>query len=406
MAKTMKLLLRVGFTLFILTGMRVERVEAQNVFHVWFDTVTARAGDTVEMNVHYTFTSTHSHSIDSYQLRFMYDTSEVFPIYPYAFVLDSTASGLFFDTTFSHSGILAIGQSELDLTNPVLIRIRFRVNRQLADTAFIRWDTSSDLFDPSEGVDQVILQDGWIRTASVAGHMALSTPPVTVHGITDGYSPDSVAFKLPVSVSNIASANIRSALFSFAYDSARFPLNGVSADAASGIEVDSVNSSPIAEGSRQVNIWIHGLNGAIGGGDTLLRIAFTGLVGLDTICDTLGDVSLRPTNADGLIGNTVYPGNPICLEGVAPSAVEMPEELPANNLQIYPNPATVAVRMEAPDEAAPATITVFDMLGRTIGEWSGGEVLWQIPPGVVPGIYRVVCGQQQKMFMKTLVIER
>jgi len=402
----MKLLLRVCFTLLILTGSRVERAEAQNVFHVWFDTVTAKAGDTVEMDVHYTFISTHAHNIDYFQLRLQYDSSEVSPLDTNAYVLDGTASGSFFDTTFSHLGITALGQSELDTTNPVLIRIRFRVNRQLADTAFIRWDTSFGMFVQNENVDSVIRQDGWIRTATAAGHVMLSTPPITAHGVSDGYSADSVAFELPVSVSNIANANIKSALFSFAYDSARFPLSGVSAGVTSGIQVDSVASVPISKGSRRINIWISSLGGAINGADTLLRLDFTGLVGLDTVCDTLSDVSLRATNVDGLIGNVVYLGNPMCLEGEAPSSVAKVQ--PQNDgLRLYPNPATDAVRIDATDDATPATITAYDMLGRKIGRWTNvGDVQWQIPASVLPGMYRVVCEQREETFMKTLVIER
>lgn len=402
MAKTMKLLLGVGFMFSIVFGVHVEQVEAQNVFHVWFDTVTARAGDTAIVNVHYTLHSTHAHNLDHFQLRLQYDSSEIFPI---AYDIAGTASGMF-DTTISHRGILAQGSSEIDTTNPVLIRIRFRVNRELADTAFIQWDTLFNLFDPSEGMDEVIQQNGWIRTATVAGHVVLSTPPITAHGITAGFSPDSVAFLLPVSVSNISTANMRSALLSFAYDSARFPLNGVFADPASGIRIDSVASSPIVSGSRRVNIWMHSVSGVITGADTLLRIGFMGLVGLDTVCDTLGDVSLRPTNSDGLVGNTVYLGNPICLEGEAPNSVTLPEQSEMSRLSIYPNPARDAVRIEAPDDGAPARIVIYDMLGRTIGNWNSAAAEWEIPASVAPGIYRVVCDQEQKTFMKTLVIER
>lgn len=403
MAKTMKLHVRVCFTLLILTGSRVERAEAQNVFHVWFDTVAATAGDTVEVNVYYTFTSTHAHTIDYYRLRLQYDSSEVSPLDSTGYDLAGTASGMFFDTTTSFLGIFAHGQSELDTTNPVLIRIRFRVNRQLADTAFIRWDTSFDLFDQYENVDQVIRQDGWIRTATVAGHVVLSTPPITVHGITAGYSPDSVAFTLPVRVSNIAAANVRSALLSFTYDSTTLSLRRISA--SNGIRLDSAETNPIPGGRQRVDTWISASHGVILGGETLL-VAFDGLVGLDTVCDTLSDVSLRPTNADGLIGNTVYLGNPMCLEGEAPSSVAVVQP-PNGGLRLYPNPATDAVRIDATDNVTPATIIVYDMLGRMIVRWTnGGEVQWQIPPSVTPGMYRVVCEQREETFMKTLAIER
>ena len=396
----------VGFTLFFLTGASGGPADAQNVFRVQFDTVTIHASDTAEVNVNYTFVSTHSHTIDHYQLRLQYDSSEVSPLDSTGYDLAGTASGMFFDTTTSFLGIIAQGQSELDLTNPVLLRIRFRVNPRLADTAFIRWDTLFNLFDSGEGVDQTIRQDGWIRTPSVAGHVVLSTPPITVHGVTAGYRPDSVAFELPVSVSNISSANMRSALLSFTYDSTRFPLNGVSADAASGIEIDSVESSPVEAGSRRVYIWMHGVSGVITGADTLLRIAFTGLVGLDTVFDTLTNVSLRPTNADGWIGNTEYLGNPICLEGRAPSNVVMQDNGLQSRLEVYPNPATNAVSIEAPESGEPATITVFDMLGRMTAGWNSGAVQWRIPTSMAPGIYRVICRQQQQTFMRSLVIER
>lgn len=406
MAKTMKLLARVCFTLLILTGCRIEQVKAQNVFQVWFDTVAATAGDTVQVNVYYTFTSTHAHAIDYYQLRFQYDSSEVSPLESAAYGLAGTASGLFFDTTTSHLGITAQGQSELDTTNPVLIRIRFRVNRQLADTAFIRWDTSFNMFVQGENVDQVIRQDGWIRTATPAGHVVLSTPPITVHGITVGYSPDSVAFMLPVSVSNLSAANLRSALLSFTYDSTTLSLSGVLPTGNSGVRVDSMQSNPLPGGRQQVNTWISAMNGVITGGDTMITLAFDGLVGLDTVCDMLSDVSLRPTNADGLIGNTVYLGNPMCLEGEAPSSVTMVQP-PDAGLKIYPNPATDAVRIDATDGATPGTITAYDMLGRMIARWTdGNEVQWQIPSSLTPGIYRVVCEQREETFMKTLVIER
>jgi|GEM_PF-2792688 len=404
MAKMMRLLLRVSFTLFLLTGSHIERAKAQNVFHVWFDTVTAKAGDTVEVNVYYTFTSTHAHTLNYFQLRFQYDSSEIFPI---GYDLAGTASGMFFDTTTSHLGIAAQGQSELDLTNPVLIRIRFRVNRQLADTAFIRWDTSFDLFDQNENVDQVLRRDGWIRTATAAGHLVLRTPPITLHGVTAGYSPDSVAFELPFVASDITSANMQTALLTFTYDSTLLSLQSFTFKPGITNVYSSAESSEAIPGGRQhVSVWLRAFSGVIPGGDTIMTVTFMGLVGLDTVCTTLGDVSLRPTNPDGLIGNTVYLGNSICLEGEAPNAVVTMEESEANGLRVYPNPATAAVRIAAPDQSAPAVIVVFDMLGREVGRWNDHEAQWQLSPQVAAGIYRVVCEQKQKEFMKSLIIER
>ncbi len=389
-------------TLFLVSS--AESVKAQNVFHIRFDTVTAKAGDTVAVNVYYSFTSTHAHTINYFQARFSYDTTEIYPV---EYDLAGTASGMFFDTTSSHLGITARGQSEIDLSNPVLFRIKFRVNHQLADTAFIHWDSSFVLFDASENVDQVTTQDGWIRTATAAGHVVLTTPSVDVKGVTQGYSPDSVPFRLPVIASNLSGARMRSAVLSFTYDSTVLSLSGALAGKAAELVVDSMHSTALMGGRRAVSISVHAVSDVLFGGDTLIALPFVGLVGLDTVCETLSDVSLRPTNSDALIGNTVYTAGSICLKGSAPSSVAI-EEGQSTKLEIYPNPATSSVRIEASGFEGMLTIGVFDVLGRPLYSWDGTSTTWQVPADLSPGVYQVIAesGSQHERIRAMLVIER
>src|ERR1035437_10906152 len=51
------------------------KAQAQNVFRVRIDTITANAGDTVFVNAYYTFTTSKPHTIDHYLARFLYDAS-------------------------------------------------------------------------------------------------------------------------------------------------------------------------------------------------------------------------------------------------------------------------------------------------------------------------------------------
>lgn len=366
----------------VLSGLLVERADAQNVFRAWFDTVTVGASDTVTVNVYYTFTSTHPHNIDYVQLRFRYDSSEILPI---GYDLDGTASAMLFDTTPSHLGITALGQSEIDTTNPVLLRIRFRVNPRLADTAFLHWDLTFPLFDASENVDNVIRQDGWIRAKSNAGHVVLSTPPVSVHGVTSGYSPDSVGFDLPIIVSNISSANVQRALLSFSYDSTVLSLQRLSVSPA--ILDDSTTSMAVPIGRQQVRAWLRAPSGVITGGDTVGTASFVALVGLDSICTELSDVSFRPADSMGWIGNTIYLGNEICMVGTLPDAVAQ-AAAPGQHVNIYPNPANTEVHIE--DATRHSTIGIYDMLGRLLYEWKGRSVAWAIPSAIPSGIYHVI----------------
>jgi len=176
----------------------VSGATAQNIMRLRFDTVTAHPGDIVTLNVYYTFSATHGHDIQDVRVRMRYDTNLVWPV---KYILDGTASASFYDTTTSHLGILAIGQGqEMDFTNPVLLRIQFRVDSALSDTAWIRWDSdykyATSVFElSSDGVDSVTFEDGWIRVPAVAS--VLSAPSEKNLTIFPNPAKDEVMLSLP-----------------------------------------------------------------------------------------------------------------------------------------------------------------------------------------------------------------
>jgi len=408
MAMMYRLLVRVALCVLAVTA-GAPVLSAQNVFSVRLDTVTANAGDTVTVNAYYTFSATGTHNINSFTAQFDYDSTEAHLL---GFVVSGTASAAF-DTAdrTSHRGLtLGGGQfdHEIDLTNPVLFGIRFLVNRRLADTAFVRWDTNVTLFDPEEGVDQVLRQDGWVRTHSTVGHVAVSTPGETIKGITIGYSPDSVSFDLPFVVSNLDSANMKIASLTFTYDSTVLSWARTVTASSESLKVDSIGTTVLLGGLQQCTIVLASQTGTIKGSDTLADLTFVGLVGLDTVCEAFTNVSLRPVNSDAWIGNTAYSFDSICLEGTAPSGVTQVEE--QSNMKMYPNPATNEVTIGVPGNADGMKFELYDAVGRL--SFEGPLVLgeWQIPAGFQAGVYEVVINgslltTQRSKCVGTLIVE-
>lgn len=159
-------------------------ISAQNVMHLRIDTVTAKPGVMVDVRVLYTFTSTHAHNIDDFDARFLFDTSEcrvdtLNGLFPY--IMNGSAPFPAFDTTWSFTGLLAIGDTEINLTDSVLFTIRMILDSN-ADTAWIRWDSNwyhgyglAVFKVGGEEVDSVTLEDGWIRS---------SKPPASVQSVS------------------------------------------------------------------------------------------------------------------------------------------------------------------------------------------------------------------------------
>jgi len=387
-----------GFALVVST----QTLFAQNVFSIRFDTVTASAGDTVTVNALYTFKSTHAHNINGYTAQINYDSTEVHLL---GYVLAGTATPPA-DTGFSgtsHRGISALGQSEIDLANPVLFGIRFRVDRQLADTAFVQWDTNIPILGSTQGVDRVSYADGWVRTPTAAGHVVIQTPGETLKGITAGYFPDSIPFTLPFVVSNLDGANMTSARLTFTYDTTVLSWGQTIAGSSESLKLDSIGTTVLPGGLQQCTIVLSSTTGTIKGSDTLVKLPFVGLVGLDTVCEALTNVTLRPVNSDALIGNTAYLFDSICLEGSAPSDVAQGNG--SLSLEMYPNPATDRVTINVSGNTEDANLKIYDAVGRLLFDGPLVHEEWEIPSGFRSGAYQVVLNEaNHKIRIGTLIV--
>ena len=194
----------------------------QNIMRIRFNTVTITPGDTSAIvNVFYDFTATHVHNIQDVRVRINYDSNKVYPIH---YILANTAMAAFDglqDTITSHLGILAThlfsgDTQELDLTNPVLMKIQFRVHPALADTAWVRWDPNYEyapaMFElPGDSVDSVVLEDGWIRVPQTEN---VTQPAAQLERIEILPNParDKVRFDVPGGISVPARIDVLDAL--------------------------------------------------------------------------------------------------------------------------------------------------------------------------------------------------
>ena len=271
--------------------------QAQYNMSLRFDTATAIPGDTVVLDVFYKFTSsTPPKSVQDFNVRFEYDTTEV---YAFDYILDGTASANMTILDTSHHGILAANGS-LDFTNPILCKIRFRVNKRLADTALIQWDTDVSVFEYSDSIN-VTEQDGWIRTPSTAGNVTLWTPSMTVD--------TGEVFNAPVSISGIENANIDSAVLRFEVDSTdRLLFRGaVAATSSNSLVIDTSVSGDT------VTIVLKALAGHIVSSDSMVTLSFYSVPWYDTACVTLRDLKFEALDSASLIGNTASSSGSICI---------------------------------------------------------------------------------------------
>jgi hypothetical protein len=380
---------------------------AQPVFRVTLDTATAKAGDTVTVFARYSFDPSGPHNINSYSAHIDWDTTELHLI---AFVLDGTATppsdtlGL---SGTSHHGITTYGPSEIDLSNPILFGIKFVTDKRLGDTVFLHWDTTLLMFDPTEGAGTVVRENGWVRTPTLAAHFTIHIPGNTVSGYSDGYSPDSVRFRLPIIVSNLSAASMTMARVSFDYDSSQLLFVGAIGDSL--VTIDSVSSTLLFGGLDSGVIVLSSRSAFLSGDDTLVTAEFIGLVGMDSVCQEFSNVQLRALNANGLIGNTDYTADSVCvdwapLDDVRPSTTREPFE-------IYPNPASNEVWMKIPGMSDPAsedqaTLEVVDAVGRTV--WMGPlmGLSWLIPSTFPNGAYELHVRTDHHSYQSAIIVEK
>jgi len=363
------------------------RSQSANVFRASVDRLTANAGDTVIVSVHYTFTAPKAHNIRGYAARFSFDSTLIRVV---DFITDSTASagmGTVPNRTPPNAGLVALGSQEIDLTNPVLFKIIIAVNRQLSDTGFLLWNRAITLIDKSWGVDSIVEDDGWVRTPESNGHVVLTTPGIILHGESDGFTPDSVVFQLPILVSDVRFARMSEAVLQFVFDDARLAFKA-------SRQVSLIQISNGFQHFDTAQFLVRGPNGnLIVGGDTIAIVDFTAIVGTDTACTALRNMRLTPIAGDAFLGNTIYSFDSICLFGGWKSfGVISNEKKPSAQFEIYPNPAQrhVAFRCEGFDERDRVRISVFDVNGKIVYRTDDRSAGWEIAPSAPKGVYEVV----------------
>ncbi len=380
----------------VLSLMTAPIAVAQNVFRVRIDTVTAKAGDTVTVNVYYTLASMHTHSLNGYVARFSYDTNLLWIA---GYITDSTTASNGFPVSVSHLGIATSQQGqEINLAKPVLFRMRVVLRSALADTGWIHWNPDFAMFESTTGVDSVVQQDGWVRTATASGHTVLTTPAVKIAGKSNGYVPDSVQFDLPMMISDIRDANVRSARLSFVFDSSRLRFD--SATSKSGTA--TINSIERRGDTARI-VFSGNYQGMMVGGDTLVVLHFVAFVGIDTECVTLSNPLWEPLNSDALTGSTAFTFDSICLYGSYGTA-EVDRGAALRAMQAFPNPARDLVVICGMDAAR---LQVFDQLGRCVlTEGRLADAIWQIPAVIPDGVYTIIAQGTRGAARAEIVIKR
>jgi hypothetical protein len=370
-------------------------VSAQHSMRVRIDTVTGNPGDTVLVNVYYTFTGTLPFDLHAFNAKFSYDTALV---YIADYVSSGTASSAIPIFDKSHLGVVFYASSgtDIDFANPVLFRMKVAIKQSLSDTAWIRWVA----FGTDEPVDSEVEQDGSVRTQVTAAHTVLTAKSKIVSGVSSGYFPDSVRFTLPVMISDISAANVTSAELRFKYDERRLAF--VAAHSTSNLQTQIARVSKVEQTANTVTVDLQASGEKILGADTLVNLDFYALVGIDTVCTGLDSVRWTPLNSDAKRGATEIAFDSICLYGRLGTAdVEIDEVGP---VRLYPNPARDFVLSAGADIE---NLKVFDAFGRLVALCELNSNVWTVPASFRSGLYRVVVTDRVgRTTAAALVIER
>jgi len=268
------------------------------------DTVTGKAGDTMTVNVYYTFAGESPFDLHAFNAKFDYDTNLA---YIAGYITAGTASEPLSIYDQTHLGIVFLSSrgTDIDFTKSVLFRMRIVLRQSLSDTAWIRWVA----FGTDEAVDSVNMQDGWVRTPTTTAHTLISAQREVVSGVSSGYFADSVRFRWPVLISDVSGANIKSAELQFVYDYRHLAFIG----ATSTSQTSKVTA--LHDNGTAVKIDFESAGPKMLGADTLVNLDFYALVGIDTVCTKLDSVRWTPLNADAKIGVTDVAFDSVCLYG-------------------------------------------------------------------------------------------
>ena len=385
-----------------------------NVFHVWIARDPKVTAARQVLDVRYRFDTTHAHSLAGYVARFTFDSNLVRVL---DIVTDSTASQSMMTTpkrTPPEAGLVALGTTEIDLSNPVLFRIVVQLDQRLKDTAWLHWDRNVTMIEPVNGVDSVIEEDGFVsfNADQPSAHVVLADPiNADVVGASDGYHPDSVAFELPLDGIINRSAGYKGGSITFSYDSAKVLVRGVHSD-TSMLRIASRQPGKVTlyygsippAGVLDLNSFatvppVH-----------LGMLDMVGLVGVDTVTTELHSVHFTPSLPTDCVGNTTFLSTPIRLCGryKAPGGVSVNTASQGRTLEIFPDPARerMTIRPQGYEDGTSLTIAVYDILGHVVFRSNATETTWDIPTGLARGVYQVLCtdSDQRSSIRRTVIV--
>ncbi len=369
----------------LLCIMWITNGQAQNVLHVRIDTLTvASAPNDVIIAVTYKLDAKHAHDFYGYDSRFSYDASKATAV---SVIFDNSATDI--SGTFHQGSTLpgevratALGGSELDLSNPVLYRVRFTVFAGIIDTAFLHF-FRFDITD-SMKIDSVKLQDGWIR---------LDRPVVPPKKINLSLVSSNLTVKadssidIPIGITNMTGGELKKGIFSFRFDTTALDFVRSVSGTISGDVI--VTSDTVKQNHVTVYFANTDTSKALQGAGTLLTLRFRAKPRTDTLCTVLTDTAFRALNTDALIDTVrLFIGN-ICVYGsphVGVSATSDATE--TTSLRVWPNPATTKVELGVTGYKGRYRLQVFNMLGAQVFEsQSSAPITWSPGANCPTGIY-------------------
>jgi hypothetical protein len=208
-----------------------------------------------------------------------------------------------------------------------------------------------------------------------------------LHGSSNGFTPDSVRFDLPVLISDISRSKIQDGVLRFEYDRTHLTFDRAR-------EIDGHTLEGVAQSGDTVLVHLNPQVTTTSPPDTLTILQFVALVGTDTSCGVLRDVRLTPVNGDAFLGNTIYAFDSICLFGSWLDLSVSPAEHSNADFQVYPNPArvgrSVSFRASGFDDRDRIRYSVVDVLGNIIHRTDDGMTGWEIASTASKGVYEVV----------------
>jgi hypothetical protein len=332
-------------------------------------------------------------------MRFIYEAHQIQPS-NYFFDLTSacgTADYHIGNSTPStgNAYVVVLSGRELDLSKKLLFSMSFTAksllnDKERNDTVGMMEVVRFDLLDDS-GIDTVIIQNGWIK------YVAEPPPPIRRKSVS--LTSDAVtiqsdsSFWMPLNISEVDSAAIKNAVFTFTVDSNSLWIDTVEA----GAMLPSSTTVTFERKTPRINVYISDIDTSriMQGSGELLRIKVSTLPRTDTVCTEYFDSAFIALNTDNLLDTVSYSLGSICIEGVPVSDTDTTTssvkgwDKNGSTIQLHPNPANSTVTFLSND-SQPFTVEIIAPTGMQLFTQStnNGVMICDIHT-LSTGVYRV-----------------